>query len=148
MPLAYAGARSTEGGLSTARRAAQGPAPAAPPAPAQQPVPAYVAQLFDVVGKIGEGTYGVVYLAKSREPRPCLLAVKTFKPGKARPHRPTSVPHACRSQPASRACWWSRPPARQGAPASPHERATAGGASQRALPAGRERRLARQCASA
>ena len=43
-----------------------------------------MAKLFDVVGKIGEGTYGVVYLARSREPRPCLLAVKTFKPGKAR----------------------------------------------------------------
>jgi len=71
-------------------------------------VPAYVAQLFDVVGKIGEGTYGVVYLAKSREPRPCLLAVKTFKPGKARPPRPASVPHNCRSQPLRPACWWSR----------------------------------------
>ena len=41
-----------------------------------------MARLFDVVGKIGEGTYGVVYLARSRAPQPCLLAVKTFKPGK------------------------------------------------------------------
>ena len=55
-----------------------------PPSAAHQPVPADVARLFDVVGKIGEGTYGVVYLARSRAPQPCLLAVKTFKPGKAR----------------------------------------------------------------
>ena len=41
-----------------------------------------MARLLDVVGKIGEGTYGVVYLARSRTPQPCLLAVKTFKPGK------------------------------------------------------------------
>ena len=47
-------------------------------------MPADVARLFDVVGKIGEGTYGVVYLARSRAPQPCLLAVKTFKPGKVR----------------------------------------------------------------
>ncbi len=65
--------------------AVQGAAAPAPPAAGQQPVPAYVAKLFDVVGKIGEGTYGVVYLARSREPRPSLLAVKTFKPGKACP---------------------------------------------------------------
>ncbi|KAK9822475.1 hypothetical protein WJX81_008266 [Elliptochloris bilobata] len=61
---------------------AQGAAPPTPPAAAQQLVPAYVMKLFDVVGKIGEGTYGVVYLARSRGPHPCLLAVKTFKPGK------------------------------------------------------------------
>lgn len=65
--------------------AVQGAAAPALLAAGQQPVPAYVAKLFDVVGKIGEGTYGVVYLARSREPRPSLLAVKTFKPGKACP---------------------------------------------------------------
>ena len=38
-----------------------------------------------MIGKIGEGTYGVVYLARSRGARSRLLAVKTFKPGKVRP---------------------------------------------------------------
>ena len=37
-----------------------------------------------MIGKIGEGTYGVVYLARSRGARSRLLAVKTFKPGKVR----------------------------------------------------------------
>ncbi|KAK9789048.1 hypothetical protein WJX73_000754 [Symbiochloris irregularis] len=38
--------------------------------------------LYDVVGKIGEGTYGEVYQAYTREATPRLLAIKTFKPGK------------------------------------------------------------------
>ena len=42
---------------------------------------------YEVIGKIGEGTYGVVYLARSRGARSRLLAVKTFKPGKVRPVR-------------------------------------------------------------
>ncbi len=40
---------------------------------------------YEVIGKIGEGTYGVVYLARSRGARSRLLAVKTFKPGKVQP---------------------------------------------------------------
>ena len=32
---------------------------------------------------MGEGTYGVVYLARTRDARPRLLAVKAFKPGRA-----------------------------------------------------------------
>eukprot|EP00884_Botryococcus_braunii_P016065 jgi/Botrbrau1/3141/Bobra.0070s0109.2 len=47
-----------------------------------QAVASYLEAFYDVVGKIGEGTYGVVYLARSREPRPRMLAIKTFKPGK------------------------------------------------------------------
>ena len=44
--------------------------------------PAYLAALFDIVDRIGEGTYGVVYLARSRAQFPRTLAVKTFKPGR------------------------------------------------------------------
>lgn len=44
--------------------------------------PAYLTALFDIADKIGEGTYGVVYLARSRGRQPRTLAVKTFKPGK------------------------------------------------------------------
>ena len=45
-------------------------------------MPAYLAAQYDVIGKIGEGTYGEVYQAHSREAVPRLLAIKTFKPGK------------------------------------------------------------------
>ena len=55
---------------------------AATPTPAA--IPAYLSQWYEVIGKIGEGTYGVVYLARSRGARSRLLAVKTFKPGKVR----------------------------------------------------------------
>ena len=55
-----------------------------------------MARLFDVVGKIGEGTYGVVYLARSRAPQPCLLAVKTFKPGKVLARRAVCERHYCK----------------------------------------------------
>jgi hypothetical protein len=58
--------------------------PASSPAPAAQS-PTYLDGFFDMVGKIGEGTYGVVYLARSREVHPRLLAIKTFKPGKVSP---------------------------------------------------------------
>ena len=44
--------------------------------------PAYLTALFDIVAQIGEGTYGVVYLARSRAQFPRTLAVKTFKPGR------------------------------------------------------------------
>ncbi|KAK9856142.1 hypothetical protein WJX84_012189 [Apatococcus fuscideae] len=50
------------------------------PAPA---VPAYLQPFYEVLGKIGEGTYGVVFLARVRgEKEPRMLAIKTFKPGK------------------------------------------------------------------
>jgi serine/threonine protein kinase len=56
---------------------------ASSPAPAAlHQSPTYLDGFFDMVGKIGEGTYGVVYLARSREAHPRLLAIKTFKPGK------------------------------------------------------------------
>lgn len=42
----------------------------------------YLHSFYDIIGKIGEGTYGVVYLARSKEGRSKMLAVKTFKPGK------------------------------------------------------------------
>ncbi len=50
------------------------------PAPA---VPAYLQPFYEILGKIGEGTYGVVFLARVRgETEPRMLAIKTFKPGK------------------------------------------------------------------
>ena len=60
----------------------QQPGSAAPAAAAA--IPAYLSKWYEVIGKIGEGTYGVVYLARSRGARSRLLAVKTFKPGKVR----------------------------------------------------------------
>jgi hypothetical protein len=45
-------------------------------------VPAYLSVLYDVKGKVGEGTYGLVYLANTRDPKRKLIAIKTFKPGK------------------------------------------------------------------
>lgn len=39
-------------------------------------------QHFEIIGKVGEGTYGVVYLARPHNNRSKLLAIKTFKPGK------------------------------------------------------------------
>lgn len=67
--------------------------PASSPAPAAlHQSPTYLDGFFDMVGKIGEGTYGVVYLARSREVHPRLLAIKTFKPGKVSP-RPGSLLH-------------------------------------------------------
>lgn len=48
-------------------------------------VPAYLTKFYDVVAKIGEGTYGVVYLARSKHAQhDRLLAVKTFKTGRVR----------------------------------------------------------------
>lgn len=46
--------------------------------------PASLTALYHVLDRIGEGTYGVVFLAKSLGPFPRLLAIKTFKPGKVR----------------------------------------------------------------
>lgn len=49
---------------------------------AAEAVPAYLSDIYDINGKVGEGTYGVVYLAYTKEPLRRLLAIKTFKPGK------------------------------------------------------------------
>jgi len=49
---------------------------------AVEEVPAYLSFLYDVKGKVGEGTYGLVYLANTRDPQRKLIAIKTFKPGK------------------------------------------------------------------
>lgn len=51
-----------------------------PPAPSRHPVPAYLVAAYDILARVGEGTYGVVYLARTREPSPRVLAVKAFKP--------------------------------------------------------------------
>ncbi|BDA40576.1 Cyclin-dependent kinase E-1 [Coccomyxa sp. Obi] len=45
-------------------------------------VPAYLSEHYTVIDKIGEGTYGVVYMAKTKDQHPRMLAIKTFKPGK------------------------------------------------------------------
>lgn len=45
-------------------------------------VPPYLSQWYHVECKIGEGTFGVVYLARSKANRSRLLAIKTIKPGK------------------------------------------------------------------
>jgi len=39
---------------------------------------------YEILGKIGEGTYGVVYLGASRETPRKLYAIKTFKTGRVR----------------------------------------------------------------
>lgn len=39
-------------------------------------------QQYDVVGKIGEGTYGLVYLAKNKHMRGVRIAIKKFKQSK------------------------------------------------------------------
>ena len=49
---------------------------------AHEEVPEYLYNLYNVKGKIGEGTYGVVYLASPKDRLQKLLAIKTFKPGK------------------------------------------------------------------
>lgn len=39
-------------------------------------------QHYDILGKIGEGTYGVVYLATSKRDKKQLYAIKKFKTGR------------------------------------------------------------------
>jgi hypothetical protein len=39
-------------------------------------------QHYDLVGKIGEGTYGVVYLATAKQDRTQMFAIKKFKTGR------------------------------------------------------------------
>ena len=41
-------------------------------------------QHYDILGKIGEGTYGVVYLATSKQDKKQLYAIKKFKTGRVR----------------------------------------------------------------
>ena len=41
---------------------------------------------YDYLGKIGEGTYGVVYLAVSKDNAKNLLAIKTFKTARVSQH--------------------------------------------------------------
>lgn len=53
---------------------------------ASEEVPEYIQKLYNVRGKVGEGTYGVVYLASPKENQRKLLAIKTFKPGKVDHH--------------------------------------------------------------
>jgi serine/threonine protein kinase len=39
-------------------------------------------QRYDLLGKIGEGTYGVVYLATSKQDKKRVFAIKKFKTGR------------------------------------------------------------------
>lgn len=41
-------------------------------------------QSYDLLGKIGEGTYGVVYLATSKQDKKRVFAIKKFKTGRVR----------------------------------------------------------------
>ena len=54
-------------------------------------MPAYLSELYSISGKVGEGTYGVVYLAYSRDSQRRLLAIKTFKPGKVQQLNPSHL---------------------------------------------------------
>jgi serine/threonine protein kinase len=48
-------------------------------------------QRYDLLGKIGEGTYGVVYLATSKQDKKRVYAIKKFKTGRV---RSSSMQHA------------------------------------------------------
>lgn len=50
----------------------------------ERDVPKYVAELYTVIGKVGEGTYGNVFLAHKKTKDNKILAIKTFKSGKVR----------------------------------------------------------------
>jgi hypothetical protein len=45
---------------------------------------AALAARYDILSKIGEGTYGLVYLAAARDGSGRLYAIKTFKTGRVR----------------------------------------------------------------
>ena len=47
-------------------------------------MPSTLAKQYEVLGKVGEGTYGEVYKARAHSSPGTLLAIKTFKAGKAR----------------------------------------------------------------
>jgi cyclin-dependent kinase 8/11 len=40
------------------------------------------ARRYDIIGRVGEGTYGIVYLARLKTQRNRLFAIKTFKAAK------------------------------------------------------------------
>ena len=48
----------------------------------ERDIPKYVSAIYNVIGKVGEGTYGNVYLAHSKTQQSKILAVKTFKTSK------------------------------------------------------------------
>ena len=48
----------------------------------ERDVPKYVSDLYNVIGKVGEGTYGNVFLAATKTKASKILAIKTFKTGK------------------------------------------------------------------
>jgi hypothetical protein len=58
-----------------------GPGAAAAPASGASGSAALAAR-YDVISKIGEGTYGLVYLAAARDGSRRLFAIKTFKTGR------------------------------------------------------------------
>jgi len=70
--------------------AASAPAEAAPSSKATSSGWA-LEQQYELLGKIGEGTYGVVYLAADRADRSRLLAIKKFKTGRVWQHSQRAV---------------------------------------------------------
>lgn len=65
------------------RNTAQGQASAAPAVTASGDTAGWILeQHYDILGKIGEGTYGVVYLATSKQDKKKLYAIKKFKTGR------------------------------------------------------------------
>jgi len=59
-------------------RGASGPPPPPPPPPPTSP-PAFLTAALDVQAVIGEGTYGIVYVARTRKHPPRIVAVKLTK---------------------------------------------------------------------
>lgn len=52
-------------------------------------------QHYDLLGKIGEGTYGLVYLATAKHDKKQLFAIKKFKTGRVRPTPCVYPQHSC-----------------------------------------------------
>lgn len=61
---------------------AHGHGPATAAAPPGDAAGWVLEQKYDILGKIGEGTYGVVYLATSKQDKKQLYAIKKFKTGR------------------------------------------------------------------
>jgi serine/threonine protein kinase len=57
-------------------------------------------QHYDLLGKIGEGTYGVVYLATAKQDKKQLFAIKKFKTGRVSSHKKQSGLHPAQLTPA------------------------------------------------
>ncbi|KIZ04186.1 hypothetical protein MNEG_3767, partial [Monoraphidium neglectum] len=73
----------TAGAGSAAATAAGTAAATAPTAtPGGTSGAASLALRYEILGKIGEGTYGLVYLAAARDGSRKLFAIKTFKTGR------------------------------------------------------------------